>query len=153
MIDKFSLEDMREIEYAHLGLDFKKLRNPFSEYRSAEDYMMVLKGIRKPENFSYTCKKIMNIEPGIFQLVWLEMLWKYPFPMLIATRGGSKTFTIALYYMLRALITQGCKIVVASASYRQAKFIFEYMETIWYGAPVLRNLCGEGSGPKHGTDV
>ncbi len=150
--------ERRELEYAHLNLDiskvnFRKLRNPFKHYNTVEDYMQVLKAIRDPKNFYFTCKYILNIEPGVFQLVWLEHLWNYSFPMLIANRGASKTFTVALYYMLRALITQGCKIIITSASFRQAKFVFEYMENIWNGAPVLRDLCGDSSGPKRGTDV
>ena len=152
-IKKYSELDLKCIEYSHLNLDLENLdwsilRNPFSGYKSVEDYEKIIRIIRDPKNFDFTCKKILNIEPGVFQLVWLEQLWKYPFPMLIANRGASKTFTMALYYVLRALITQGCKCVISSASFRQAKFVFEYMETIWNGAPVLSDLCGEGSGAK-----
>lgn len=146
------------VEHAHLNLDLSKidldrLKNPFRDYRSLEDYMTVLQAIRDPKNFYFTCKYILNIEPTVFQLVWLEQLWKYPFPMLIAGRGASKSFTIGLYYCLRGLITQGSKIIITSSSFRQAKFVFEYMENIWYNAPVLRDLCGSSSGPKRSTDV
>lgn len=146
----------KEIEYAHLGLDlsqvdFKRLRDPFANYYSKEQYTEILKAIREPRNFAFTCKHILNVEPTLFQLVWLEIMWEYPFPMLIANRGASKTFLLALYYCLRATLTQGCKIVITSSSFRQAKFVFEYIETIWRDAPVWRDLVG-GEGPKRGTD-
>ena len=156
-IQTFDASDMLDIEYSHLNLelgevDFTKLRNPFLNYKTIEDYEQILRIIRDPKNFDWTCKHILNIEPGVFQLVWLDHLWRYPYPMLIANRGASKTFTTALYYVLRALITQGAKIVIASASFRQAKLVFDYIETIWNGAPVLRDICGSDSGAKHGTD-
>lgn len=146
----------KELEYAHLGLDlskvdFNKLRDPFARYYSREQYIEVLKLIREPKNFFFTCKYILNVEPTLFQLAWLNILWEYPFPMIIANRGASKTFTTALYYCLRSTITQGSKIVITSASFRQAKMVFEYIETIWKNAPVWRDLVG-GDGPKRGVD-
>lgn len=159
MKKKLTELENKEIELSHLNLDlpsidFSKLRNPFENYKSVEDYMEIMKAIRDPRNFYFTAKTIFNIEPTIFQLVWLDQLWRYPFPMVIANRGASKTFTCALYCMIRALITQGCKIVIASATFRQAKYVFEYMEHIWYNAPVLRDICGDGkgTGPNRGTD-
>ena len=32
------------------------------------------------------------------------------------------------------------KIVIVGAGFRQAKVVFEYMETIWRNAPILRDL-------------
>lgn len=152
--------EKKEIEYSHLNLDlskidFSKLRNPFDNYKSTDDYMQILKAIRDPKNFYFTCQHIFNVDPILFQLVWLELLWEYPFPMVIANRGASKTFTSALYCLMRALITQGCKIVIASATFRQAKYVFEYCENIWNNAPVLRDICGDTSkqGPSRGTDT
>ena len=151
--------DELDYQYAHLNLDFSKIniaaiRDPLSAYYNAEHFTEILRVIRDPRNFDFTCQKILNIKPGVFQLVWLQELWKRPFPMLLANRGASKTFTLALYYMLRGLITQGCKMVVTSASWRQAKYLFEYLESIWGDAPILRDLCsGDKQGPFRGTDV
>ena len=116
------ISNSKKIEYSHLNLDldkinFSTLRNPFKDYRSLEDYEIILKAIRDPKNFYFTCKEIINIDCALFQLVWLDQLWNYPFPILIANRGASKSFTIALYYVLRALINQGCKIVITSVSW------------------------------------
>lgn len=142
--------DRQELESAHLGLDwsqidFKKLRDPFSGYYSTDSYMEVLKSMRDPKNFFWTCKYILNVEPTVFQLVWLDQLWNFSYPMLIASRGASKSFTLGLYYALRATITQGCKIVIAAPTFRQSKLVFEYIENIWNNAPVWRNLCGDNS--------
>lgn len=146
--------EKQEIESSHLNLnfneiDFKNLRDPFKGYYSTDSYMEVLKAMRDPKNFFWTCKYILNVEPTVFQLVWLDQLWNYSFPMLIASRGASKSFTLGLYYALRATITQGCKIVIAAPTFRQSKIVFDYIENIWNNAPIWRNLAGDNSGFSH----
>jgi hypothetical protein len=150
--------DRQEIECAHLGLDFSKidwdrLRDPFSRYYSTDSYMEILNAIRDPKNFFFTCKYVLNKEPTVFQLVWLDQLWNYSFPMLIASRGASKSFTLGLYFALRSTITQGAKIVIAAPTFRQSKLVFDYIEDIWNNAPVWRNLCGDVSGFSHQADM
>jgi hypothetical protein len=44
------------------------------------------------------------------------------------------------------------KIIVVGAAFRQSKVLFEYMDTIWKNAPVLRDLCGSNSGPRRDVD-
>lgn len=158
MATKLTDKDRHEIELSHLNLDFSQidwdsLRDPFSKYYSTDSYMEVLKAIRDPRNFFFTCKHIFNVEPTVFQLVWLDQLWNYPFPMLIASRGASKSFTLGLYFALRATITQGSKIVIAAPTFRQSKLVFDYIETIWKNAPIWRNLAGDTSGFSHQADI
>jgi intein/homing endonuclease len=64
------------------------------------------------------------------------------------------TWILSLYAMLRAIFNQGSKIVVVGAAFRQAKLMFEYMEQLWRGAPILRNMVGDGKhqGPKRDID-
>lgn len=138
----------KELEYAHLGIDipsvdFNKLRNPLEKYRSSEQFMEILRAMRDPNNFYFTLKYIFNIEPTIFQIVLLQELWVRPFPLLIASRGASKSFLFALYALLRAVITQGSKILIVSASFRQSKNVFDYAENIVKNAPILRDLIGD----------
>ena len=38
------------------------------------------------------------------------------------------------------------------AAFRQSKVLFEYMDTIWKNAPVLRDLCDNKSGPRRDVD-
>lgn len=56
------------------------------------------------------------------------------------------TFMLALYSLVRALLMKNRKILVAGAAFRQSKFVFEYMDTIWKNAPILRDICDQDSG-------
>ena len=64
------------------------------------------------------------------------------------------TFLLAVYALLRMLLLPRRKVVIAGAAFRQSKFVFEYMETIWRNAPILRDIVGiQESGPRHDTDM
>jgi hypothetical protein len=43
-------------------------------------------------------------------------------------------------------------VVVVGAAFRQSKVLFEYMETIWNNAPILRSMCDANSGPRRDVD-
>lgn len=110
---------------------------------------LIVKTCRNAEYIHFICKYILNVDILPFQGVILDMLWNKPLPMLIASRGASKTFCISLYVILRALISQGCKIVIAGASLRQSLLVYNYIQEIWDKAPVLRDICGgRNGGPK-----
>lgn len=87
-----------------------------------------------------------------FQLVILDTLWNKKFPMFLATRGGSKSFMIALYSVLRALLIPGSKVVIVGAGFRQAKTVFKYIETFYECSPILREAVAPWGGPKYGSD-
>jgi len=108
--------------------------------------------MRNPDYLAFACKYLLNIELLPFQALILKELWTRTFPMIIATRGGSKSFLNSVYALLRAVLVPKTKIVVAGAAFRQSKFVFEYMETIWRNSPVLRSICSNDSGPRRGTD-
>lgn len=114
----------------------------------------ILDIMSNPDYFYYTCKHLLNVKLLPFQVAILKELWRRKFPMLLATRGGSKTWLLSLYALLRAVFTQGSKIVVVGAAFRQSKLLFEYMETFWRNAPILRHMVGEGKhqGPKRDID-
>ena len=44
------------------------------------------------------------------------------------------------------------KIVIVGAAFRQSKVLFEYMDTIWKNAPILRDLSSTNSGPRRDVD-
>jgi hypothetical protein len=137
------IDFVRDYGIEKLYLDIK---NPF-DYRTKEDienpHVHLLRLMRKPEYFGFACKYIFNIKLAPFQIAILRELWTRPYPMLIATRGGGKSFLLGLYTLMRCLFNQGSKIVVAGAGFRQSKLVLEYSETIWHNAPVLRSLVGE----------
>jgi hypothetical protein len=123
--------------------------HPFS-FRTFQDvekpHVELLRIMRNPDYFPFTCRTLFGIDLYPFQHVILKTLWNKPFPMLIGARGMGKSFILALYGMLRLLFNQGCKVAIVGAAFRQAKVIFEYMEGIWANAPVLRDLCGTERG-------
>lgn len=110
--------------------------------------------MRNPDNFSWTCKHLLNIDLLPFQVVILKELWTKTFPMLVATRGGGKSWILALYALLRALFCQGSKVIIVGAAFRQSKLLFEYIEGFWRNAPILRSIVGSGThqGPKRDVD-
>lgn len=130
LYDEKKLKDLLEHAWLDLG-DVSKLKVPTSflevpneEKRDALD-VYLLRHLRKPENFYLTCKTIFNIELLPAQVIILQQLWSHPFPLFLGSRGLGKTFLLALYAMLRALFTQGAKIIIVSAGFRQAKMLFE----------------------------
>lgn len=109
-------------------------------------------------NLSWFVKQILvkngkPLELLPFQQVILDTLWNKKFPMLIMTRGGSKTFLLAVYAILRALLNQGTKIVVMGAGFRQAKHVFRYIEELYDGSPLLQEALGKDGGVKWGSDT
>lgn len=158
-----------ELDDAWLGLTKKDIRefkfqNPFKEATrlQVEPDAIPLSIMRQPEYISYACKQILNVELMPYQAAVMSVLWNHPFPMFLASRGGSKSFSLAVYSMLKMALTPrnktggpGARIVITGAGFRQSKVIFEYMESIWYNAPLLRNiakLSGKDAGPKKEMD-
>ena len=103
----------------------------------------------KPEYLGFVCSEILNIQLLPYQLAILHKCWTKPLLMFIASRGAGKSWLLAVYCILRAILHQGCKIAVVGASLRQSMVIFNYVEVIWNNAPVLRDICGgEKNRPK-----
>ncbi len=131
------------------GLVDAPFDNPFAkkdQFDVENPAVHLLSLMRMPEFFPLTCDKVFNVQILPLQNCVLRELWYKPFPMLVGSRGFGKSFLLALYSMLKALIHQGTKIVIVGAAFRQAKVVFEYVEMIWANAPVLRDLCGGGKG-------
>ena len=106
----------------------------------------------QPEYFSMICKQIFNIDLLPVQALMLKEMWNRKFPMLIASRGFGKSFVLSLYSMMRAFFMPRRKIVIVGAAFRQSKVLFEYMDTIWKNAPILRDLSSSNSGPRRDVD-
>ena len=91
-----------------------------------------------------------------FQAAILDILWNKTFPLLILTRGGGKSFILAVYATLRAILDQnskeGSKIVIVSASFRQSKVVMEYIERFWRMSPILQAACDNPEGMKKHND-
>ncbi len=103
----------------------------------------------------WTAKVILGIDLFPLQIAILQTLWTTPFPMLVGCRGGSKSFILAVYAILKALLDPGTKIVIVGAGLRQARLVFGYIESMWNSSPMLRGLIGAGkkSGPRQSVDL
>lgn len=88
-----------------------------------------------------------------FQQVMLDVLWFKKFPLIIATRGAGKTFILAVYALLKALLIPGSKIVIVGAGFRQAKLVFKYIEQLYNASPIIQEAVGQGERPKYGSDA
>ena len=88
-----------------------------------------------------------------FQQVILNMLWHKKFPMLIMTRGGGKSFLLALYACICAILRPGSQIVIAGSGYRQSKQVFRYVDTLYKTSPLFQEAIGAGERPKYGSDA
>lgn len=149
-IDDSELDQL--YESAWMGFDTSKIKIPdeLKHVVSGDEHrgLALARYLRRPENFGFLCSYVFNIKLMPFQLAIIKELWTHPFPMLIASRGGSKSFTLALYSMIKAFLKPDHKVVMAGAGFRQSKHLFEYTKAIWSRAPVLRSLC-RGTGSDH----
>jgi len=88
-----------------------------------------------------------------FQQVMLHMLWFKKFPLILATRGAGKTFMLAVYAALKAILSPGSKIVIVGAGFRQAKLVFKYIEQLYNASPIFQEAVGQAERPKYGSDA
>lgn len=147
MMDQKDID--RLIEDAWLGLDIREeeIYNPIKdipEFFHEEPHLFLTWVMSRPEYISLFCKEVMNVQLFPLQALIIHELWNHKFPILLGSRGLGKSFLVSLYCMLRAIFLPGRKIIVVGSAFRQAKLVFEYCETIWRGAPLLRDLIGQG---------
>jgi hypothetical protein len=150
------MKPLKKIDEAWLGLDVidTDLFNPMSFlYGADDDFHLRLSWLMsRPEYLSFTANCLLNTQLLPSQALIIDEIWNRKFPLLIASRGFGKSFQLALYSILRALILPRRKIVIVGAAFRQSKVVFEYMETLWRNAPMLRDICDSNSGPSRDTD-
>lgn len=110
-------------------------------------------------NVAWFVEKVFNNQKGKplellpFQQVMLNMLWYKKFPMVLATRGAGKTFLLALYALLKAILVPGSKIIIVGAGFRQAKLVFKYIEQLYESSPLVKEAISHWGGPKYGSDA
>lgn len=139
----------RLVNDAWLNLDVKQeeLYNPIEVIPRAFDedpHIFITWVMSHPYYLSMFCKEIMNVTVFPTQALILQELWNKRFPILLGSRGLSKTYTIALYSLLRCIFLPGRKVICCAASFRQSKMVFENCESVWRNAPLLRDLVGNG---------
>lgn len=112
----------------------------------------LLRVLSNPEYFPFACYHLFSMD-GVdplrvapFQTVTLLELWWRQFPMLIFSRGGSKSSLLALFILLKLTFCPGSQVAVVAKSLRQSMVIWEYCQRIWSNSPVFRDLVGKGHG-------
>jgi intein/homing endonuclease len=80
-----------------------------------------------------------------FQSVMLALLWNKKFPMIMACRGAGKTFMLAVYALLRAILVPGEEILMVGKAFRQSKKVFEYIEKLYNNSPLIKELVDSES--------
>jgi intein/homing endonuclease len=71
------------------------------------------------KNIPLLCHHVLNIDILSFQHMIQEILLFKFFPMLVCSRGFSKTFNLGLNAIIRAIIMPRSKIIMVSNSFRQ----------------------------------
>ena len=158
--DPSKIDEILDDAWLNINLTGDQVYNPLTSIPprfEEEQNIYLLWLLSNPDYFSLFCKEILNITLLPFQAVILKEMWNRRFPILIGSRGLGKSYLLALYSMLRMIFMPGRKIVITGAGFRQSKIIFEYMEKIWYGSPLLRDIVGntanDRNGPTHGADM
>ncbi len=157
MVDRVILNKPRLPIAYELARDIK-IRNPFHErYGKFEDPYDEFIDICY-DNLPFAVYNIMNWKRGPlslapFQSVILETLWNKTFPILLMTRGGSKTFMLAIYCLLRAIMVPGSKIVIVAASFRQSKLVFDYVQQIHDYSPIVQAAVSRISKPNDAREM
>lgn len=100
------------------------------------------------DNIAFAAKVFLNVDLLPYQIATLEIMFDKQFPMIICSRGYAKSFSLALFSILKALLFPNTRVVVISASFRQAKTVFNYINDIYKKSPVLQQICGRGNHPK-----
>lgn len=130
-----NLGDVRRLDYTNplLTTDWED---------SSKIPELIIQTCRDPQYLHFFIKYVLNIDILPFQCAIMQIMWHKALPMFIASRGASKSFTLAMYIICRAVLHQGCRIAVVGSSLRQSMVIFNYIQAIWNNAPVLRDICG-----------
>lgn len=103
----------------------------------------------QPEYFSFVCKELLNINLLPIQAMMLQLMWNHKLPILLMSRGAGKSFSLAIYALLRALLMPGRKVMLCGAAFRQSKIIYDYILGIMNGSPILQSIVAARSSNGH----
>lgn len=138
--------DTRTLEFSKEELFYSQQENKLDPGPSE------LAILTKLEYIYYATKFFLNITLLPFQAAMLQELQKRSFPLLLMSRGGGKTYMLAIHSLIKALFHPEHKVVIAGAGFRQSKQVFENIEKIWDNSPMLKSVCSKNSGPRHDND-
>lgn len=112
-----------------------------------------IRTFRNSDYIGYAAYVLLGVKLLPFQCVIQEQLWNHAFSILIASRGGSKSFNLAIYLMLRSILVPETKAVITGGGFRQAREIFNYCNSFWERSSFLHSIfSSKNDGPKISTD-
>jgi hypothetical protein len=128
--------------------------NKVTGFAKEHPHLYYLLNLNNPAFLSIAAREFLGIHLIPLQSAIQYELWTHIFPMVIATRGGSKTFSLGLYAVLRALLVPESRIIFTGSGFRQAKLLFEVTEDIWHKSAILRDIGSGGKivGPRREAD-
>ncbi len=90
-----------------------------------------------------------------FQAAILDMLWNTSFPLLLGSRGMGKSFMLAIYALLKAVLSQnsalGEKIIIIGSAFRQSKLVFDEIVKWIKRSPLIWQCLKKGD-IRYGVD-
>lgn len=136
----------RSDAYSHY-LDLPKpetLFNPLidvdSRYREESEMVEFCKLCTEHFSPEFGFSTLLNRNLFPFQMSTIRAIQKHKFPMLLFTRGGSKTHTLGGYATYHAAMNPGCRIILISGTFRQSKLIFKEIMRLYDEAPLLQAI-------------
>lgn len=117
--------------------------------RNSKEY----KDLKDIQVANYIYDKVVKIEKGFAKTYDVHLEGD---DHSFITNGfiSHNSYSLAMYFLIKMLLTPGVRCVITGAGFRQAKIVFEYMEQIWKKSKMLQSCFpGKKDGPTHGTDV
>jgi len=134
--------------------DHKELINPLLDilpHQKEDSHLMEFYKLSNPfYSPMFGVKYILNVNLLPYQMSMLLAVMRHKFPLILMTRGGGKTFFLAVYALYHAIMFPYSRIILVSASFRQSKLIFAEIERIYDSSPLLRQMTDYD--PKHNQD-
>lgn len=68
-------------------------------------------------------------------------MWFRDYVMAIMCRGAGKTFLLAVFSCLKAMLYPGHRVGLLAPTFRQSKYIFDECDKLYYRSPVMQSAC------------
>jgi len=99
---------------------------------------------------AFGIKHLLGVKLYPFQMSSILAVLAHKFPMILFTRGGGKTFILALFAVYYSIMYPNSRVILISGTFRQSKLIFREIIRIYQNAPLLRAMSDKA--PVIGND-
>lgn len=84
---------------------------------------------------------LLRVKLSSIQKVVLRSMWFRDYVMAIMCRGAGKTFLLAVFSCLKAMLYPGHRVGLLAPTFRQSKYIFDECDKLYHRSPVLQAAC------------